>query len=92
MINKNALHTRTRNAYSFSRYGAVAWMNAIRLLAPSCTEEEVEWILRSKYMRWAADQFHTQRIVMGHEEHQEILDGGEIIKYRDVFGITIEKD
>ena len=58
MINEDALHARTQDAYSFDRYGAEAWMQAIRLLIELYTEEEVEWILRSKYMRWAADHFH----------------------------------
>lgn len=81
MINENALHARAQDAYSFDRYGAEAWMNAIRLLIELYTEEEVEWILRSKYMRWAADRFGDA-----------ILDGSEIIKYRDLFGIEIEEE
>lgn len=90
MINEDALHARTQDAYSFDRYGAEAWMQAIRLLIELYTEEEVEWILRSKYMRWAADHFHKWVEVEG--DGYEVLDGSEIIKYRDKWGIEIEED
>lgn len=96
MINENALHERTQDAYSFYRYGAEAWMNAIRLLAGvGYTEEEVEWILRSKYMRWAADQFGMWLAELDDPDdpHSDnILDGSEIIKYRDQYGIDIEQE
>lgn len=66
-------------------------MNALRLLAPSCTEEEVEWIMRSKYMRWAADAFGAHKQDPDSETETEIvLDGSEIIQYRDRYGITID--
>ena len=92
MIDDNAMLERTRDAYSFDRYGERAWMNAIRLLAPSCTEEEVEWILRSKYMRWAADRFGDWSGDPDKIETTKCLDGSEIIKYRDQYGIDIERD
>ena len=94
MINEDALHARTQDAYSFDRYGAEAWMQAIRLLIELYTEEEVEWILRSKYMRWAADRFG---VWTGDPEEDDpyvknVLDGSEIIKYRDLWGIEIEEE
>lgn len=94
MINENALHARTQDAYSFDRYGAEAWMNAIRLLAPFYTEEEVEWILYSKYMRWAADRFGVWTGDPNEDDPygENVLDGSEIIKYRDYTTIDIERD
>ena len=91
LVNENALHARAQDAYSFDRYGAEAWMNAIRLLAPFYTEEEVEWILRSKYMRWAADRFGDWSNP-DEEDSTKCLDGSEIIEYRDQYGIDIERD
>lgn len=91
MINDGALHARTQDAYSFDSYGPEAWMNALRLLAPFYTEEEVEWILRSKYMRWAID-FAMRSKQDPDSEDELVLDGTEIIKYRDKYGIEIELD
>ena len=95
MINENDLHARTQDAYSFDRYGAEAWMNAIRLLIEFYTEEEVEWILRSKYMRWAADRFGVWSGDVdedGEDIGHMLLDGSEIIQYRDYTSIDIEED
>ncbi len=95
MIDENALHARTQDAYSFDRYGAEAWMNAIRLLIELYDEEDTEWILRSKYMRWAADRFHVwvpDDPEAEDSEGHELLDGSEIIQYRDYTTIDIEDD
>ncbi len=96
MINENALHARTQDAYSFDRYGAEAWMNAIRLLAEvGYDEEDIEWILYSKYMRWAADRFGVWSGDVdedGEDIGHMMLDGSEIIKYRDYTSIDIERD
>ena len=55
-INVNALAQRTEDAYSFSNYGAQSWRQCIRILAKrGLGEREIEAILRSKWMRWAAD-------------------------------------
>jgi hypothetical protein len=70
-------------------------MNAIRLLILFYTEEEVEWILRSKYMRWAADRFGVWTPADPADKDSDghtTLDGSEIIKYRDQWGIDIEDD
>lgn len=92
-MNEQALLERTRDAYSFDRYGATAWANAIRLLdAEGYTEDEIEWILCSKYMRWAADHFG----VRSHAELDDVietLNGTEIILYGNKWSrIEIEQD
>lgn len=47
---------RTEDAYSCDRYGN-EWANCAKtLLVRGYTEAETEWVLRSKWMRWAADQ------------------------------------
>lgn len=75
----------TSDAYSYDRYGQAAWLRAIYLLtAVGYTESQVIITLRSKYMRWAADSFSKQRD--GFEE----CNGGEIISYRDMWGIDID--
>lgn len=56
-INKTALALaeRTRDAYSVDRY--VSWSAcAEMILLLGYSEDEAEAILRSKWMRWAADQ------------------------------------
>ena len=48
---------RTSNAYSFPNYGMTAWRMCTRyLLARGLDSEQVEAFLRSKHMRWAADE------------------------------------
>lgn len=47
---------RTQDAYSFCRYAPGAWEAcAFMLLGHGYTEQNVEAILRSKWMRWAGD-------------------------------------
>lgn len=47
---------RTNDAYSYERYGKKEWtLSAKLLIAEGFTREEAEWVLRSKWMRWAAD-------------------------------------
>lgn len=83
--NRDHICTQTFDAYSYSRYGKAAWLKAIELLfVVGYTEEQVEAILRSKYMRWAADAFSVQ------EGEQEVCTGGEIIQYRDKWGIDVD--
>jgi ABC-type nitrate/sulfonate/bicarbonate transport system substrate-binding protein len=45
----------TKDAYSYDRYGSAKWRKVIRHLLKSYNEKQVELILGSKYMRWAAD-------------------------------------
>ncbi len=44
----------TRDAYSHDRYANWTAV-ATKLLAFGCNEEETEWVMRSKWMRYAAD-------------------------------------
>jgi hypothetical protein len=50
------LADKTSDAYSFSRYGMDSWTEiASLMLDQGSSEDVVEWVLRSKHMRWAAD-------------------------------------
>lgn len=53
------LAEKTRDAYSASLYGA-SWVACAKLLARrGLNDAEIEAVLRSKWMRWAADSsFH----------------------------------
>lgn len=45
-----------RDAYSHDRYTIAGWMQiALRLAAEGANPAEIDWVLRSKHMRWAAD-------------------------------------
>lgn len=49
--------SQSEDAYSFDRYAHGEWAKAARLLASrGLNAAEVEWFLRSKHMRWAADE------------------------------------
>jgi hypothetical protein len=51
-----ALADQTADAYSFDNYGPIAWRACARLLLRrGYSAREAEAILRSKWMRWAAD-------------------------------------
>lgn len=66
-INKQALALaqRTSDAYSYDRYrswnAVCAW-----LLKQGWSEEQAEEILRSKYMRWAADRCNGDKASVNH--------------------------
>lgn len=50
------LAIKTRDAFAFDRYGRDQWIAAVQVLVDAGYDDaEVEWILRSKHMRWAAD-------------------------------------
>jgi len=73
---------KTSEAYSFSRYGAGAWRKSIEnLFELGYNKKEVEWILNSKLMRWAADQF--SQYAGDENTGYEICDGFEIVKYHN---------
>jgi len=61
MSDAKALAEKTKDAYSHDRYGKKSWLAQTKFLLTKFTEEQVEWILRSKHMRWAADKFETAR-------------------------------
>lgn len=72
----------TQNAYSRERYGEAAWKKSIENLhSIGYTEEEIAWILNSKYMRWAMDHAYT-----GNNYKPT---GNEIINYRESYGIDL---
>ena len=52
-----AIAYRTSNVYSFDRYGAIQWTAIAVMLIRyrGYTDQEVEAILRSKWMRYAGD-------------------------------------
>lgn len=43
------------DGYSFERYGKIVWDECTMWLLESFTPQQTEVILRSKWMRWAAD-------------------------------------
>ena len=61
-IHAHDIANKTRDAYSFHRYGENAWFKVARfLIAEGYTLEAVNEILRSKHMRWAADHSSGQK-------------------------------
>jgi len=54
------LFVETQDAYSFSRYGEKSWMANIKFLLTKFAPNQVEWILRHKHMRWAADFYEAR--------------------------------
>lgn len=74
------LSTLTQDAYSRGRYGEKHWKNmTIKLGKEGYTKEETQWILMSKYPRWAADYANDN------------ISGKSIINYKEKYGIDIEK-
>lgn len=74
------LRVSTKDAHSFYRYGRTAWNVAIRTLANFGFDKwEIKMILRSKYMRWAADCHNG--LVNGHEH----ITGREIGMYLEEY-------
>jgi hypothetical protein len=50
-----AMAEKTKDAYSFDRYGERCWLASVKFLLTHFAANQVEWILRSKHMRWAGD-------------------------------------
>lgn len=51
----------THEAFSRSRYTDAGWAGIIKRLArEGASEAEIVWILRSKHMRWAADEANRE--------------------------------
>lgn len=74
------ISTLTQDAYSRNRYGEKHWKNmTIKLGKEGYTKEETQWILMSKYPRWAADYANDN------------VSGKSIINYKEKYGIDIEK-
>lgn len=54
LVDVAMLSQATKDAYSYDRYQD--WTHCVLALAiEGYTKEQAEWILRSKYMRWAGD-------------------------------------
>lgn len=52
----NYIFSRTRDAYSYDRYGTLMWLETIRHLDRiGYTNEQIIEIMKSKHVRWAAD-------------------------------------
>lgn len=89
----NDLSEKTSDAYAYDRYGEGAWMHSIvNLSAIGYTLEQIEWILYSKYMRWAADRFGTWAAGEDKSNPSVTLNGTEIIQYHGIHGIEIKDD
>jgi hypothetical protein len=59
--NATKIAEATQDAYSFEFYGADEWLLLVmKLLKTGFTAGQVEWILRSKYTRWARDTYAQQ--------------------------------
>ena len=77
------LMNKTEDAYSRERYGNQLWRTSIKYLLKYYNTKQVEWILRSKHMRWAADAYENnkginkQTIQLWHKEGKLTLDGYE---------------
>ena len=72
---------KTQDAYSYDRYGYVAWRKAIvNLDRWGYTEKQIVEILKHKYMRWAADSFMTV-VDLPNGEQVSYCTGDEIIQY-----------
>lgn len=74
----------TCGAYSFDRYGPIAWRKSIENLGIlGYTKKQTESILRSVGMRFAADSFG---VYIGDDDAgYELLDGTEIVKYHNQY-------
>ncbi len=52
------LAAKTSDAYSADCFGSVRWVEAAKMLLDfGLTEDEAEWVLRSKWTRWCRDHF-----------------------------------
>lgn len=51
----------TKDAFSYDRYGKTQWLNIAKFLErQGLNTTEAEWVLRSKWMRWAGDQAYIE--------------------------------
>lgn len=73
-----ALDIATRDAYSYERYGSREWTRCVKLLIQewAFTPREAEAILRSKWMRWAADSDTATAVALSAWLSRELTCGG----------------
>ncbi len=56
VIRATEMAARTSNAYKYDGYGQEQWILIILfMMSYKVDEAQIEWILRSKHMRWAGD-------------------------------------
>jgi hypothetical protein len=56
IIKASDIAAKTTNAYMYDIYGKKQWVEVIAfLLENGSDEEQAEWIVRSKHMRWCND-------------------------------------
>lgn len=56
--------TKAEDAYSRDRYTTAGWIGAAKLMAAEGFEPaEIDWVLRSKHMRWAGDAANRNHAV-----------------------------
>lgn len=56
--------TKAEDAYSRDRYTTAGWMQtAKRLATEGFAADEIDWVLRSKHMRWAGDAANRNHAV-----------------------------
>lgn len=73
-----ALAEKTKDAYSYDRYGKASWLANIKFLLIKFTEEQVEWIMRSKHARWAADWSQTRPNVVSYNTMKMWYEHGDL--------------
>lgn len=79
---------KTQDAYSYDRYGFVAWKKAIENLDNlGYSQTQIVGILKHKYMRWAADSFMTV-IDLPNGEQVSYCTGDEILEYANKYGLS----
>jgi hypothetical protein len=72
MIDAQDIADRTKNAFSYTRFGRARWIAITRiLLNHGFDAQQAEIILRSKFMRWAMDSIGED---MSAEEFAQALD------------------
>ena len=70
-----ALMDATVDSYSRGRYGEGKWRKSIVQLLIHFTPNQVQWILDSKHMRWAADSNETSRGVPADTMQKWVMGG-----------------
>ena len=79
---------KTQDAYSYSRYGFVAWKKAIENLDNmGYSQSQIVEILKHKYMRRAADSFETV-VNLPNGEDVSYCTGDEILEYANKYGLS----
>ena len=82
-IKASDIASRTEDSFKFGHYGRKRWIQCILFLFDQgCTASQIEWVLRSKHMRWSADQVS--------DVDEELVDGFK--NYWHEYGNNINGD